>query len=251
MIPNRKCHLAADLLKDSGTKALISKSFGSRLAVSPVDGNSHLPCDWFQPLANKDKAKFKSILFQLRRQWLQRNAMGRINTTAHGDISYLEENGPEFLAIIGSNRSVEEAIRILVDALGSDDHWADSEESGVHSKNGRLVLPKPLARALHHARVHFSDPKLTAKGVAADSGVSQQRLARLFREFMATTFTGWLARYRIAKARELLLKSDDKILDIALACGFGAISSFNRVFRKQNGMAPRAFRNIAQQGHLN
>jgi AraC-like DNA-binding protein len=34
----------------------------------------------------------------------------------------------------------------------------------------------------------------------------------------------------------------DKIVDIALACGFADLSNFNRAFRAEFGVAPRAYR---------
>ncbi len=34
----------------------------------------------------------------------------------------------------------------------------------------------------------------------------------------------------------------DKVLDVALDCGFGDVSNFNRAFRSEFGMSPRAFR---------
>jgi AraC family transcriptional regulator len=32
------------------------------------------------------------------------------------------------------------------------------------------------------------------------------------------------------------------VLDIALDCGFGDVSNFNRAFRREFGMSPRRFR---------
>jgi AraC family transcriptional regulator len=37
-----------------------------------------------------------------------------------------------------------------------------------------------------------------------------------------------------------------KILDIALDCGFGDVSNFNRAFRAKFGINPARFRNQAQ-----
>jgi AraC-like DNA-binding protein len=39
-----------------------------------------------------------------------------------------------------------------------------------------------------------------------------------------------------------LASEPGKILDIALDCGFGDVSNFNRAFRAEFGVSPRAYR---------
>lgn len=47
---------------------------------------------------------------------------------------------------------------------------------------------------------------------------------------------------RLKKAEALLVDSNKKIIDIAMECGFGNISYFNRVFQKRHGMTPKSYR---------
>lgn len=47
---------------------------------------------------------------------------------------------------------------------------------------------------------------------------------------------------RVRKAQQLLLHTRHKISDIAGQCGFNSFSQFNRIFNKQSGMSPSAFR---------
>ena len=150
----------------------------------------------------------------------------------------------ESLTIISSTPTLAKAAWILADALRAVMclHEKDSYAEDAPHISRSCAFPKPLAGALAYAEENFSDSNLTARRVAEISGVSQQRLAKLFRDFVGTTFTHWLACYRISRAKELLRHSNQKILDIALASGFGAISSFNRVFRKQTGITPREYR---------
>lgn len=42
--------------------------------------------------------------------------------------------------------------------------------------------------------------------------------------------------------RERLVSGSDPIIQIALECGLGNLSNFNRVFRKHIGMSPREYR---------
>ena len=59
-------------------------------------------------------------------------------------------------------------------------------------------------------------------------------------------FTAYLNTVRIEKARVLLRETDETVLEIALNCGYGSISYFNRVFRQQIGMSPLQYRTSAR-----
>jgi AraC-like DNA-binding protein len=48
---------------------------------------------------------------------------------------------------------------------------------------------------------------------------------------------------RLRRAAVRLRNEPAKIVDIALDCGFGDVSNFNRAFRAEFGVSPRAYRN--------
>jgi AraC-like DNA-binding protein len=43
---------------------------------------------------------------------------------------------------------------------------------------------------------------------------------------------------------------DRRVIDIALACGFGAVSYFNRVFRRRFGVSPSELRRTPMAADL-
>jgi AraC family transcriptional regulator len=53
-------------------------------------------------------------------------------------------------------------------------------------------------------------------------------------------------RMRLRRAASRLLAEPAKILDIVLDNGFGDVSNFNRAFRTEFGMSPRAYRREAR-----
>ena len=56
-------------------------------------------------------------------------------------------------------------------------------------------------------------------------------------------FCVYVNQVRIRNAARMLTEETDKtILEIALDCGFGNISYFNRIFRRLNGMTPKEYR---------
>ena len=56
------------------------------------------------------------------------------------------------------------------------------------------------------------------------------------------TVTAYINEVRLNHARELLLRTDEKITKIALKAGFNDISYFNRAFAAAVGMTPREYR---------
>ena len=49
---------------------------------------------------------------------------------------------------------------------------------------------------------------------------------------------------RIQVAKDLLLKTNDKILSIALQVGFEDLSFFSKMFKQEVGIPPRQYREI-------
>lgn len=67
---------------------------------------------------------------------------------------------------------------------------------------------------------------------------NEKYMGRLFKKEMGMTFHQYCLMLRLQKAEALLLKTSDKIINIALECGFNNISYFNRVFKAHYGMTP-------------
>ncbi|HSR50864.1 MAG TPA: Ada metal-binding domain-containing protein [Acidobacteriota bacterium] len=80
--------------------------------------------------------------------------------------------------------------------------------------------------------------------MADAAGVGTSKLTESVRRHYQTTPAALLLRFRLQKARRLLLESDHKIADIAFACGFESLSVFNEQFRRSQRMTPSAFRRL-------
>lgn len=70
---------------------------------------------------------------------------------------------------------------------------------------------------------------------------NEKYMGRLFKKEMGMTFHQYCLMLRLQKAEALLLKTSDKIINIALECGFNNISYFNRVFKAHYGMSPSEY----------
>lgn len=71
---------------------------------------------------------------------------------------------------------------------------------------------------------------------------SEKYLGRLFKKEIGLSFSEYKQNKRLELAETLVVKGEDKIIDIALECGFNNISYFNRSFQKKYGLSPTAYR---------
>lgn len=92
------------------------------------------------------------------------------------------------------------------------------------------------------ARTMLGDPALSVEGLAASVGCATDTLSRLFHRDRGVTLTTWIARERVALAKDLLADARYNVAEVGWACGFSAPSYFIRVFRSHTGMTPRAWR---------
>ena len=87
----------------------------------------------------------------------------------------------------------------------------------------------------------YRDPPSVAR-LAELVGLSTSRLAHLFRKEMGMSIQSYVVERRLQMAAMLIVQSHERISQIAYSVGFGDVSNFNRAFRAEFGLSPRAFR---------
>lgn len=88
---------------------------------------------------------------------------------------------------------------------------------------------------------HYSDETLTLAQAAQVSHLSVSHFCRLFRSATDMSYHEYLNRYRLLHA-DSLLQAGHTILETALECGFGSVSSFTRNYKRYYGTSPRKAR---------
>jgi len=83
--------------------------------------------------------------------------------------------------------------------------------------------------------------------VAKAVNTSTFYFCKLFKRATGLTFTDYLARVRIEKAKTLLLDRNRRISEIAYEVGFQSLTHFNRIFRKLVGASPSSYRRSASK----
>ncbi len=78
--------------------------------------------------------------------------------------------------------------------------------------------------------------------LAREMKMTPQSLCRAFKRYTGLSISQYLVHRRIQEALIRLRATDDKILSIALRCGFNDLSYFNRTFKRLLGRTPGACR---------
>jgi signal transduction histidine kinase/DNA-binding LacI/PurR family transcriptional regulator/AraC-like DNA-binding protein/CheY-like chemotaxis protein len=111
------------------------------------------------------------------------------------------------------------------------------------------TLPQPtgllVKQALAYIQQNYSR-SFSLVELSETIGVSKSYLSRIFKMDMGISPWDYLNRFRIQKAKETLLLTDESISVIATEVGYEDISYFSRVFHETVGCSPRAYR---QQAH--
>lgn len=98
-----------------------------------------------------------------------------------------------------------------------------------------------VARIVRKIERH-PDSELTLGGLAREAALSPFHFLRTFEKLTGVTPHQYILRARLRDAATRLATGPAKVLDIALDCGFADLSNFNRAFRAEFGVSPRAYR---------
>lgn len=88
---------------------------------------------------------------------------------------------------------------------------------------------------------HYAE-ELSLERIAQAASVSKSEALRCFREGVRLSPVRYLNRYRLRQAQHLLLTTAFPITDIALGSGFDNVGYFDRLFKREYGVTPRAYR---------
>jgi len=100
---------------------------------------------------------------------------------------------------------------------------------------------RALARAIAFVRENCA-AQISLDSAADAAGISAGRLSRLFVEETGRGFSEFLTGVRMEKARELLSRPEVSIKEAAAASGYPDANYFARLFKKETGLTPSAFR---------
>lgn len=110
---------------------------------------------------------------------------------------------------------------------------------------GEVALPQGQARQFGRIVSLVAErcrEPISVGEIAGLLGLHPNYLMRLFRRVSGMTLLEYIAQQRVAYAQRLLATTSLKIIDVALASGFGSVCRFHTVFARLCGTTPRHYR---------
>ncbi|USD40277.1 AraC family transcriptional regulator [Vibrio sp. SCSIO 43135] len=97
-----------------------------------------------------------------------------------------------------------------------------------------------IEQVLDYVDQHISQP-ISLELLAEKSCWSRWQLQRVFQTYTGKKVAQYVREQKLSHAAELVLGKQQRMLDIASACGFGSEIAFSRAFKKQFGLSPKQY----------
>ena len=166
------------------------------------------------------------------------------------DVLYVDEG--DVLTSAGKTAAVDLCLHLVRRDLGAAAANAIARQLVVpaHRSGGQAQFitppaeprnPDGLAPTLEWARARLDHP-ITVRDLAGHAGLSTRQLARRMHAELQAGPLQWLHQQRIARAQELLERTDASVEQIAASCGMGTAATLRRHFHRLVGVSPTAYR---------
>lgn len=115
------------------------------------------------------------------------------------------------------------------------------ERSNDKKDVNTLEKERTVAKTLKYIHSNLSQ-KITLKDLCKNANISDTALMEHFKKATGKTIIEYVNHLKIDKAKQLLVETNLRVIDIACELGFGDETYFSRVFKKHINITPNAYR---------
>ncbi len=106
-----------------------------------------------------------------------------------------------------------------------------------------IKVNRAIIRVQEFVRENYNKD-INLKAASEFVGLSESHLSYIFTKMTGETFTDYLTRIRIEKAKELLEKTNLKVYEVSVSVGYANAEHFSRVFKRITGSSPNSYKSI-------
>lgn len=114
-----------------------------------------------------------------------------------------------------------------------------TNQTGIKSKMTKSWAM--LEKAITYININYSDEELDNVQISQFADVTPNYLSQAFKKHLGIPMHSYVNHIRIERAKELILKRDKKLTEVASLVGFSGIHVFSKIFKKTVGMTPSEF----------
>ncbi|AXT19668.1 helix-turn-helix domain-containing protein [Flavobacteriaceae bacterium AU392] len=135
---------------------------------------------------------------------------------------------------------------LLPDFLFKKDNFRERNAITSDRKDNEMSVLKLKLESVLEEEKPYLDNELTLIKLADLISTTDKKLSTLLNQYMNISFYDLINSYRVKAVKEKIdsgYNSNYTLLAIAYECGFNSKASFNRVFKKETGVSPSAYKN--------
>lgn len=114
-------------------------------------------------------------------------------------------------------------------------------EETISPQSFNYLPEKRVQVLLNYIHTHYKD-KITIESLAKKASISKTEVLRCFKSIIGLSPINYLNSYRLQRAAQLLINTENNIQEIAMDCGFDDNSYFAKLFKKKYHVSPRNYR---------
>ncbi|MCX7677890.1 MAG: AAA family ATPase [Spirochaetes bacterium] len=120
-------------------------------------------------------------------------------------------------------------------------------EKGMYAREAiSFATEQKVQKAIDYIKNNFTSD-ISREGLAAHLDINPDHLGKAFKLITGEKIGDYINRLRVEMAAERLIRTNEKIIEIAYAVGFESLSTFNRAFAKVMGLSPLEYRKIQRE----
>ena len=221
---------------------------GDFLLIWPMEMHSIVDADRKESLVIQFSNAFMNSLFDLQRIMHFYRNLHVLCINSHPELvaqlRTIADRMKEIFFSAGPDRELRCCMLLMEFMLTLDRH---REEFAPELRNGDPgsytdTVMRRMIMVTDHIKNNLTADDLSQAAMAELAGISKDYFSRIFRTVTGLNYSKWLNTIRLEKAAELLADKEKTLTEVAMLSGFQSISSFNRVFRAEKGMAPGEYR---------
>jgi len=117
------------------------------------------------------------------------------------------------------------------------------EDLEALKKTKTQTRSKPIREVKQYLRKHYNEA-IRQEDMSAMVGFNTTYFSSLFKKETGETFSDYLIRLRVSRAKEFLTASEYPIADIAEEVGYQDLKYFSRIFKRETGLNPSDYRKL-------
>ncbi|WP_420808732.1 response regulator transcription factor [Bacillus salacetis] len=144
-----------------------------------------------------------------------------------------------------SKKTLIEAVEAAAEAVERQERAKTIEKvvdkKLVQAGSQNASVPAPIKEAIEYINSHLKN-ELSQREVADHVHLNASYLSVLFKDHVKMTFSEYVTRRRIQRAKDLLFSTNLSINEIAEESGYRTAKYFIKIFKELEGMTPSAYR---------